>query len=169
MLNDVSFDVRSGDRVAVQGGNGSGKSTLLKMICGLKKDYDGKIFKSDRLLISYVPQSTEGLNGDLKDYARRYNIDESLFKAILRKLDFKREQFEKDISDFSDGQKKKVLISRSLCEQAHLYVWDEPLNYIDVLSRMQIERLILEYKPTLLFVEHDIAFCENIATKKVKL
>jgi len=169
VLNDVSFDVRSGDRIAVQGGNGSGKSTLLKMICGLKKDYDGKIFKSDRLLISYVPQSTEGLSGDLKDYARRYNIDESLFKAILRKLDFKREQFEKDISDFSDGQKKKVLISRSLCEQAHLYVWDEPLNYIDVLSRMQIERLILEYKPTLLFVEHDIAFCENIATKKVKL
>ena len=169
VLNDVSFDVRSGDRIAVQGGNGSGKSTLLKMICGLKKDYDGKIFRSDRLLISYVPQSTEGLGGDLKDYARRYNIDESLFKAILRKLDFKREQFEKDISDFSDGQKKKVLISRSLCEQAHLYVWDEPLNYIDVLSRMQIERLILEYKPTLLFVEHDIAFCENIATKKVKL
>lgn len=169
VLSDVTFDVRSGDRIAVQGGNGSGKSTLLKMICDLKKDYDGRIFKSNRLFISYVPQSTEGLSGDLKDYARSYNIDESLFKAILRKLDFKREQFEKDISDFSDGQKKKVLISRSLCEQAHLYVWDEPLNYIDVLSRMQIERLILEYKPTLIFVEHDIAFCENIATKTVKL
>lgn len=59
--------------------------------------------------------------------------------------------------------------ARSLCEQAHLYVWDEPLNYIDVLSRMQIEELILEYKPTLLFVEHDRAFCDNIATKVVNI
>ena len=105
----------------------------------------------------------------MKDYARQWNIDEPLFKAILRKLDFSRAQFEKDIADFSDGQKKKVLLARSLCEKAHLYVWDEPLNYIDVLSRMQIERLILDYEPTILFVEHDIAFCENIATKTIKL
>ena len=169
VCRNVSFAIHRGDRIALQGGNGSGKSTLLKALCGLKKDYEGQLLKSDRLIISYVPQSTEGLAGDLRDYARSYNIDESLFKAILRKLDFSRTQFEKDISDFSDGQKKKVLIARSLCQQAHLYVWDEPLNYIDVLSRMQIERLILAYQPTILFVEHDIAFCENIATKTIKL
>lgn len=169
VCRNVSFAIRRGDRIALQGGNGSGKSTLLKVLCGLKKDYEGQLLKSDRLIISYVPQSTEGLSGDLRDYARSYNIDESLFKAVLRKLDFSRTQFEKDISDFSDGQKKKVLIARSLCQQAHLYVWDEPLNYIDVLSRMQIERLILAYQPTILFVEHDIAFCENIATKTIKL
>lgn len=96
-------------------------------------------------------------------------LDESLFKAILRKLDFSREQFEKRLEDFSEGQKKKVLIAKNLCEQAHLYIWDEPLNYIDVLSRMQIEKLLLEYQPTILFVEHDSAFCSNIATKTVQL
>lgn len=90
-------------------------------------------------------------------------------KAILRKFDFPREQFEKRLDEFSEGQKKKVLLAKSLCEQAHLYIWDEPLNYIDVLSRMQIENLLLEYKPTILFVEHDSAFCENIATKTVEL
>lgn len=169
VFEDLSFEIRSGDRIALRGGNGSGKSTLLKIICGLKQDYQGQLFKSDRLIISYIPQSTDGLSGDLKDYARQWNIDEPLFKAILRKLDFSRAQFEKDIADFSDGQKKKVLLARSLCEKAHLYVWDEPLNYIDVLSRMQIERLILDYEPTILFVEHDIAFCENIATKTIKL
>ena len=169
VLGPLSFEIRSGDRIALQGGNGSGKSTLIKILCGLKQDYSGQLFKSDRLIISYIPQSTEGLSGDLKDYAQHWNIDESLFKAILRKLDFSRVQFEKDISDFSDGQKKKVLLARSLCEKAHLYIWDEPLNYIDILSRMQIERLILDHKPTILFVEHDIAFCENIATKTIKL
>ena len=74
-------------------------------------------------------------------------------------------QFEKDMADFSGGQKKKVLIAKSLCEQAHLYIWDEPLNFIDVLSRMQIEDLILKYQPTMLFVEHDSSFVETVATK----
>ena len=86
-------------------------------------------------------------------------------KWVLRE----RIQFEKDIEDFSEGQKKKVLIARSLCEQAHLFVWDEPLNFIDVISRMQIEELLLEYKPTMIFVEHDIAFQDNIATTEILL
>ncbi len=73
------------------------------------------------------------------------------------------------MDDYSAGQKKKVLIARSLCEKAHLYIWDEPLNYIDVLSRIQIEELLLESQPTILFVEHDAAFCDAIATKTVNL
>ena len=60
---------------------------------------------------------------------------------------------------------KKVLLAKSLCEQAHLYVWDEPMNYIDIYSRMQIEKLIKEFMPTMIFVEHDSAFRNNIATK----
>ncbi len=62
-----------------------------------------------------------------------------------------------------------MLIARSLSEQAHLHVWDEPLNFVDVISRMQIEELLLEHSPTLLFVEHDREFCDNIATQVVRL
>ena len=91
------------------------------------------------------------------------------FKAILRKLDFERIQFTKDMAQFSGGQKKKVLIAKSLCEQAHLYLWDEPLNFIDIYSRMQIEQLILDFRPTMIFVEHDRAFRETIATKTLEL
>ena len=60
-----------------------------------------------------------------------------------------------------------MLIARSLCERAHLYVWDEPLNYIDIYSRMQIEELILKFSPTMVFVEHDAAFRDAVATKRV--
>ena len=67
----------------------------------------------------------------------------------------------------SEGQKKKVLIAKSISEQANIYIWDEPLNYIDILSRIQIEDAILKYKPTLIFVEHDEAFVERVATKIV--
>jgi len=167
--SDVSFAINQGDRIALCGRNGSGKSSILKLICGEELAYSGTFRKASQLKISYVPQDTSWLKGNLTDYARENGLDESLFKAILRKLDFSRLQFEKDMSEFSNGQKKKVLIARSLCEQAHLYVWDEPLNFIDVISRMQIEELLLEYSPTILFVEHDSEFCKNVGTVTVQL
>ena len=169
VCSGVSFEVKRGDRLALVGRNGSGKSSLLKLICGEAIPYSGLMEVGSGLKISYVPQDSSRLRGDLSEYARRCKIDESLFKAILRKLDFSRLQFEKDMADFSAGQRKKVLIARSLCESAHLHIWDEPMNYIDVLSRMQIEDLILEYRPTLLFVEHDRRFCERTATGVISL
>ena len=169
IFRDTSFVLERGERLALLGGNGSGKSSLLKLILGEDIPHAGHVAIGGNLTISYVPQDANYLTGDLGEYAKGQLIDETLFKTILRKLDFSRVQFEKDMRDYSAGQKKKVLIARSLCQRAHVYVWDEPLNYIDVLSRMQIEELILTYRPTLLFVEHDKAFCENIATKTVQL
>ena len=169
VCRDVSFAIDRGDRIALAGPNGSGKSSILKLLVGEAVPHAGEVRRGSGLVVSYVPQDASGLRGDLTGYARRHGIDETLFKAILRKLDFARVQFEKDMSSYSAGQKKKVLIARSLCEEAHLHVWDEPLNYIDVISRMQIEELLLEYEPTMLFVEHDRAFCERMATKTVEL
>nr|WP_319487537.1 Lsa family ABC-F type ribosomal protection protein [uncultured Caproiciproducens sp.] len=169
VFSDLSFSVSQGDRIALCGKNGCGKSSILKLLLGEKIDFSGSLRAGKNLIVSYVPQDTSFLKGNLKDYAADNHIDESLFKAILRKLDFSRVQFEKDIDDFSGGQKKKVLIAKSLCERAHLYIWDEPLNYIDVLSRIQIEELILQYHPTMLFVEHDSSFVDAVATGRVNL
>ena len=165
----VSFDIEKGDRIALQGKNGSGKSSILKMIMGEDIPHTGEFQKGSGIIISYVPQDTSFLCGNLSDFALEHGIDESLFKAILRKLDFSRAQFDKDMRDFSGGQKKKVLIAKSLCEKAHLYIWDEPLNFVDVISRIQIEELLLSFEPTILFVEHDRVFCEIIANKTVNL
>ncbi len=170
ICSNISFEVNQDDRIALYGKNGCGKSTILKFINGNDKiKSTGNFEKVSNLKISYVSQDTSHLTGNLSDFAKSENIDESLFKTILRKLDFSRTQFEKYISDFSGGQKKKVLIAKSLCEQAHLYLWDEPLNFIDILSRIQIEDLILKFKPTILFVEHDKTFSEKIATKILKI
>ena len=134
-----------------------------------KIPHTGQIHLGSQLVISYVPQDASFLSGSLSEYTKEQGLDESLFKAILRKLDFSREQFDVSMEDFSAGQKKKVLLAGSLCQKAHLYVWDEPLNYIDVLSRIQIEELIKRYQPTLLFVEHDRRFVEHVATKVIEL
>ena len=165
----VSFAVRRGERVALDGGNGSGKSSLLKLLCGRDIPHTGLVRTAPGLILSCVPQDAAGLAGDLAGYARAHGLDESLFKAILRKMDFSRVQFEKDMASFSSGQKKKVLLAKSLCEKAHLYVWDEPLNFIDIYTRMQIEQLIGASAPAMLFVEHDAAFRRAVATQTVHL
>lgn len=163
----VSFELKRGERIALDGKNGSGKTSLLKLLLGQPLDHGGVCALGSGLVLSYVPQDTSHLKGALSEFAQDNQLDESLFKAILRKMDFSRIQFEKDMETFSAGQKKKVLIAKSLCEKAHLYVWDEPLNYIDIYSRLQIERLIQRFSPTMIFVEHDFAFQTAIATKIV--
>lgn len=169
VCRSVNFDVVNGDRIALRGPNGCGKSSILKLLLGEQVPYRGQMRIGSRLIISYIPQDTSFLRGSLREYARQQGIDETIFKANLRKLDFSHSQFDKDMGDFSAGQQKKVLLAKSLCEEAHLFVWDEPLNYIDVISREQIEDLILRYQPTLLFVEHDRMFCQKIATRIIDL
>lgn len=165
----VFFEIHQGERIVINGKNGSGKSSLLKLLLNYPIEHTGAVAIGSGLVISYVPQDTSHLNGTLSEFAVKNNLDESLFKAILRKMYFERVQFEKNMEDFSGGQKKKVLIAKSLCEQAHLYVWDEPLNFIDVYSRMQIEQLIKEFAPTMLLVEHDSAFRDAVASKIINI
>ncbi len=130
---------------------------------------DGMCETASGLVISYVGQDTTHLKGDITTFCREKDLDQSLFRSILRQLDFERIQFLKNMEDYSEGQKKKILIAASLLTPAHIYIWDEPLNYIDVFSRMQIEKLLLSYQPTMLFVEHDVTFCKKIATKIIEL
>ena len=172
-VRNVTFELKNGDRIALDGANGCGKTSLIKAILACNKD--GEAVSSDygttgilevpqNLIISYISQDTSHLKGSLRDFAREKRLDYTLLLALLRQLDFERVLFDKDMELYSEGQKKKVLIASSLLTPAHLYIWDEPLNYIDVYTRMQIEKLLLAFQPTMLFVEHDVRFKETIAT-----
>lgn len=174
-LQHVSLEIETGERVFLNGENGCGKSTLIKAIIKEQQQQNilwkrtGVIQLASGLVISYINQDTSFLKGSIKEFCKQSALDESLFCAILRQLDMERVQFVKPMEEYSEGQKKKVLIAASLLTPAHLYIWDEPLNYIDVFSRMQIEKLILDYQPTMLVVEHDTMFREKIATKVVDI
>lgn len=169
IFDNISFQAEHEDRIALRGKNGSGKSSILKILTGENNNYSGTVTMGSGLVVSYVPQDTGFLRGSLKNYCRYENIDESIFRMLLDKLDTGNEIFEKNLEQLSGGQKKKVLIAKSLSQRAHIYIWDEPLNFIDVNSRMQIEELILKYCPTMIFVEHDFMFNENVANKIVNL
>lgn len=169
----LTYSVRQGDCIALHGANGCGKSTLMRAIlqtAGVLPAHpslqiSGTCETASGLVISYVPQDTSALRGSIEAFCETRRLDRSLFCTILRQLDFSRSQLTKDISAYSAGQKKKVLLAASLLTPAHLYIWDEPLNFIDIFTRMQIETLLQDYRPTILFAEHDIRFRENAATQ----
>ncbi len=169
IFKPISFEANNRDRIAIIGKNGVGKSSILKLILGQNLQYNGEINIANNLKMSYVSQSTEYLKGSLKDFSYENEINESVFKAMLVKMGLSQTDFDTNIQDMSEGQKKKVLIAKSISEQANVYIWDEPLNYIDILTREQIEEAILNYKPTLVFVEHDETFIEKVATKIINL
>ena len=185
VIKNLTMELKRGDRILLQGPNGCGKSSIIKAILSAPgvqvlnqamDDGDASAKKemlrqetglkevASGLIISYINQDSSFLKGSLDQYIERLGLSNSMFKTILRQLDFDRVQFDKNMEEYSEGQKKKVLLAGSLLQPAHLYIWDEPLNYIDVFSRMQIEQLLLTYQPTMLVVEHDRFFCEKIAT-----
>ena len=165
----VRFSVMRGDKIDLEGGNGAGKSSLLKLLLGENIPHTGNVFVPEGLQIAYLPQESEGLSGTLSDYIAGIGADETLCKTILRKLDFSREQFSVRLENASAGQKKKVQLAACLSLSAHLFILDEPLNYIDIWSRMQLETLFRESEATVLFVEHDAAFCSAVATETIRL
>ena len=169
LFENFSLSINTADRLALCGRNGCGKSSLLKLIAGEHVPHTGICRIPSALKISYVPQDTSFLRGTLRKLIEQRDLDESFFKSILHKLGVGREHFETDLSDFSEGQKKKVLLAASVCDHAHLYLWDEPLNYVDVISRIQIEEMLVESKATIVFIEHDQRFLDNVATKIIEL
>ena len=181
LFRDLRFTVEQGERIFLNGKNGCGKSSLIRAILnhasadggsGAAMDgmtEQGTLETASGLVISYINQDTGFLQGSIRSFCEERGLEESLFCALLRQLDLERAQFAKPVETFSEGQKKKILLAASLLTPAHLYIWDEPLNYIAVLSRMQIEEVITMCNPTMLIVEHDSQFREKIATKVVDL
>ncbi|MDR2157008.1 MAG: ATP-binding cassette domain-containing protein [Clostridiales Family XIII bacterium] len=161
--------VRKGERISLAGGNGAGKSSVAKVIAGEPVPYTGTVKTAAGLIVSYVPQETAGLSGSIRGFVQENGLDLTRFFSVLTNFGFPRGAFDTDLSLLSDGQKRKALLAKSLCESAHLYLWDEPLNFIDVISREQIEAVILEYAPTMIFVEHDAVFTSRIATRTVSV
>ena len=169
ILDNISFDINLGDRVLISGINGSGKSTLIKLLIYDNMNYSGNIYKASNLKISYISQDTSYLNGSLDSFIKDNKLDETLFKTILVKLGINKDDFNNNINELSEGEKKKILIAKSLSEKASIYIWDEPLNYIDIYTRMQLEDAILSSNITMLFVEHDEIFANKIANKIIRL
>ncbi|MEM7366543.1 MAG: ABC-F family ATP-binding cassette domain-containing protein [Pseudomonadota bacterium] len=169
IIDNVSLGVSQGDRIAVSGRNGSGKSTLLKLLAGELTCDSGVIAKPAHVSVSRAYQHPIWQSGDLRVWLREGGLEESRFRQIMGSFGVAGEVFDRPLETFSQGQLKKVDLTRSMLTDADILIWDEPLNYIDVLSREQIETAIVDSGPTMIFVEHDGRFVDNIATELIEL
>jgi lincosamide and streptogramin A transport system ATP-binding/permease protein len=161
LFSPINLQQSAGQITAITGENGIGKSQLLRQVIALAE--------SKHLKISYVRQIYEDNQGDLKSFSDQHQLDYTAFLNNLRKLGMEREVFAKKIEQMSMGQQKKVELAKSLSQSAELFIWDEPLNYLDVFNHEQIENLLKTVKPAMIVVEHDATFVKNVADTVIAL
>lgn len=166
----LSFEVTKGEIVALTGPNGSGKSSIFSYLLDqFEGEAEGTKLQPKQLTISYVRQNYEDNRGTLQAFAEENQLDYSAFLNNLRKLGMERNVFQQLIEEMSMGQRKKVELAKSLSQTAELYLWDEPLNYLDVFNQQQLEELLLRVQPAMLLIEHDHHFLETIKAKQIEL
>lgn len=161
----LSFEFKKGERIWIRGENGSGKSTLLKLISG-KLSTRG-IIRAEDLKITEALQEPLWREGYLKGFIKEGDGDN--FEKLCRLFDLPESLFERPLETFSKGELKKIEIARALSMENHLILLDEPLNYMDLYFREQLESAVLAINPTLVFVEHDEWFGEKVATKVITI
>lgn len=170
LFKPTSFTLENKQCVALVGPNGSGKTSLIQYLKGqFTGQVQGNVQRPVQLAISYVSQNYEKNQGKLADFAIAQKLDLQVFLNNLHKLGLPRTAFNLRIEDLSMGQRKKVELAKSLSQPAALYVWDEPLNYLDIYNQEQLVQLLHAIRPTLLLIEHDQSFINRVAAQIVSL
>lgn len=165
IFDNFNLTVSRGERVALTGKNGSGKTSVFNAILGKINNYSGFIHIPSFVNISLARQIPEWQKGTLKDLIEKNYIDEIKFRQILGNFNVRGDIWDKPLEYFSEGEKKKIELCRTIIDPVMFLMWDEPLNYLDISTRGKIEESVLKYQPTMLFIEHDRYFTEKIATK----
>lgn len=164
LLEDASFEINNGSKVALIGENGTGKTTLVKRVI---QGHD-TINRTQGVRIGYFDQMLEVLKNDrtiLENVMETSIQREHIVRTILARLLFKREEVFKKVAVLSGGEKVKVAIAKLITSDVNLLILDEPTNYLDLLSTEAQQSLLREYEGTVLMVSHDRRFIDQVATK----
>lgn len=169
IIKGFNFEVNAGERIWVKGPNGAGKSTLLKILS--KALPHEAIDYAEGLKMAMVAQEPAWKTGYIQEGFEN-TAGNMIYEKFLELCDYFElpENFlERPLETYSSGELKKINVARALAEENHIILFDEPLNYMDTYFSEQLEKAILEYQPTMIFVEHDSYFGKAIATKTIQL
>lgn len=172
ILQDVTFNIRNGERVAILGDNGAGKTTLLRIILGEETADNGVIKKGQGLRPAYLPQqvhfANEGRNLiDTLIYDK--NVTMQTARNRLGAFRFSGEDQLKIVRMLSGGEKSRLRLCELMYDPLNMLILDEPTNHLDLMSREWIEEAVEAFTGTLLFVSHDRYFVSRFATRIIYL
>ena len=174
VLDNASFFLGEGDKVGVIGINGTGKSTLLRILAGAEEPDDGQLVRTNGIRVSYLPQipafDESGtvlsqvlahLPADLAD-SKKFEA-----KSTLAKLGI--QDFDRDISSLSGGERRRAGIAAALIAPSDVLLLDEPTNHIDHETAQMLEELLIRYRGAIVMVTHDRYFLEKICNRIVEV
>ena len=165
IFDDADFMIRNGSKVALVGENGAGKTTLIELI-----DKGEMVYVVPGAKIGYARQNMSQIDMDktVLENVREVNIQtESLARIILARLLLTERDIQKKAKELSGGERMKLSFAMLFVSDVNLLILDEPTNYLDIPSIEALERLLVEYEGTLVFVSHDKTFVDHVATEKL--
>ncbi len=179
LLDEVTIEIENGERIGLLGRNGAGKSTLMKLMAGEISPDNGEILRTKDLriarLIQEVPDGDDGstaadiIAAGHETHAVGADTDWQKQHAVERVLSRFSLDGEASFQNFSSGMKRRVLLARALVTEPDILLLDEPTNHLDIDSITWLEKFLLGYRGTLIFVTHDRVFLQSLATRIIEI
>lgn len=173
VFHNISFEVYKGDRIAILGPNGVGKTSLLKTIVGEIANYEGSISLGTNVSIGYYQQEFSNLNDEKTIIDEIWDenpyLTQTEVRTMLGSFLFSGDDVFKQIGKLSGGEKARVSLLKLILSKANFLLLDEPTNHLDLKSKEVLEKALLDFGGTLLFVSHDRYFIDKIATKVLEM
>lgn len=172
LAENVSFEVRRGDRLAIIGENGTGKSTLLKMLVS-GKSTKGRVFWNENIKISYYEQENTILNPHNTVFNEIHDkfplMNDLEIRSILGQLRITGENVFKEVGVISGGERAKVRFAVMMLRQGNILILDEPTNHLDLSTKEVLETALLNFDGTVIFVSHDRYLLNKVATRILEI
>ncbi len=173
LFDNICFQIKRGERVALIGSNGTGKTTILKLINGIIPADSGSIYLGAKVNIGYYDQEHHVLDPDktifdeIKDAYP--DLNNTQIRNTLAAFLFTNEDVFKYIKDLSGGERGRVSLAKLMLSNANFLILDEPTNHLDITSKEILENALNSYTGTVLFVSHDRYFINSTATRIIEL
>lgn len=173
LFDNICFQIKRGERVALIGSNGTGKTTILKLINGIIPADSGSIYLGAKVNIGYYDQEHHVLDPDktiFDEIRDAYpDLNNTQIRNTLAAFLFTNEDVFKYIKDLSGGERGRVSLAKLMLSNANFLILDEPTNHLDITSKEILENALNSYTGTVLFVSHDRYFINSTATKIIEL